>query len=64
MAKKAFVTGGSRGIGRGVAQVLSDEGYDVAITYHTAEKEAESLVEEVKAKGLRSFMYQANMEES
>lgn len=63
MAKKAFVTGGSRGIGRGVAQVLSDEGYDIAVTYHTAEKEAAELVKEIEAKGRRAFMYQANMEQ-
>lgn len=62
MAKKAFVTGGSRGIGRGVAQVLSEEGYDVAITYHTAENEAAEAVLEIESKNRRAFMYQADME--
>ncbi|MDD4772245.1 MAG: SDR family NAD(P)-dependent oxidoreductase [Eubacteriales bacterium] len=62
MAKKAFVTGGSRGIGRGVAQVLAEEGYDVAITYHTAEKEAAEAVKEIESKHRRAFMYQADME--
>lgn len=62
--KLAFITGGSRGIGRGVAQVLSDEGYDIAFTYHTAEAEAITLADEITAKGRRAFYWQASMEES
>ena len=39
--KKAIVTGGSRGIGRGIAIALAKDGYDVAITYATKAEEAE-----------------------
>lgn len=35
MQKLAFVTGGSRGIGRGIARRLLDDGYRVAIGYNT-----------------------------
>ena len=37
MKKTLFITGGSRGIGRGIALVFAQNGYDVAFTYHTAE---------------------------
>jgi Dehydrogenases with different specificities (related to short-chain alcohol dehydrogenases) len=60
--KKVFVTGGSRGIGRGIINVLSDAGYDVAFTYNSQEEEALSLKEEVIAKGRKCFCYQASME--
>ncbi len=42
----ALVTGGSRGIGKGIALVLADAGYDIAITY-TSKQE---LAVEVPAK--------------
>lgn len=60
--KKAFVTGASRGIGRGIAMVLAKAGYDVAITYNTKEDEAKALAEEITAMGRRCFYYQASME--
>ena len=33
--KKAFVTGGSRGIGRGIVEKLASDGYDVVFTYNS-----------------------------
>jgi NAD(P)-dependent dehydrogenase (short-subunit alcohol dehydrogenase family) len=62
-AKTAFVTGGSRGIGRGIVRVMSDEGYDIAFTYYSALDEAESLRAEVTAKGRHCFFYQASLHE-
>lgn len=59
---KAFVTGGSRGIGRGIVQVLSDSGYDVAFTYNTSKGDAESLADEVIGKGRQAYYFQAGME--
>lgn len=49
----ALVTGGSRGIGRGIALVLADAGYDVAITYTTKRELADSVAEQIKRKGRR-----------
>jgi NAD(P)-dependent dehydrogenase (short-subunit alcohol dehydrogenase family) len=62
MAKNAFITGGSRGIGAGIVQVLSDSGYDVAFTYNEMADSAEALKKEVEAKGRRCFYYQASLQ--
>lgn len=60
--KKAFITGGSRGIGRGIARVLAKEGYDVAITYNTQIQEAKSLAAEINGMGRKCLYYQASLE--
>jgi NAD(P)-dependent dehydrogenase (short-subunit alcohol dehydrogenase family) len=62
MAKKAFITGGSRGIGAGIVQVLSESGYDAAFTYNEMAEAAEALKKEVEARGRRCFYYQASLQ--
>lgn len=62
--KKAFVTGGSRGIGRGIVEDLAKNGYDVAFTYNTKEDEAKDVYEIVKSYGVRCFYYQASLEKA
>lgn len=47
----ALVTGGSRGIGRAVADALAQAGARVAINYHRDEGAASSLVREIRAGG-------------
>ncbi len=49
--KVALVTGGSRGIGRAVAEILARAGARVAVDYVKDARAAESLVEEVRAAG-------------
>lgn len=47
----AIVTGGSRGIGRGVVQALAREGAKVAFVYKGSKEAAESLAAEITAAG-------------
>lgn len=49
--KAALVTGGSRGIGRAVAEALARAGARVAINYHRDESAADSVVEEIRGGG-------------
>lgn len=63
MRKKAFVTGGSRGIGKGIVRELAARGYDVAFTYNSQQQEAEQLMEELKNQGVEAFTFQASLEQ-
>ena len=51
----ALVTGGSRGIGRATALRLAQEGADVAVSYASRAREAEQVVEQVRALGRRGL---------
>lgn len=49
--KTALVTGGSRGLGRSMALHLAAKGYNVVLTYKSAEAQAEEVVGAVRALG-------------
>lgn len=51
----AFVTGGSRGIGRAIALALTEAGARVALTYRTEKEKAQSVVEAIKAREGRAL---------
>ncbi len=59
--KVAFVTGGSRGIGRAIVIKLAAHGADVAFTYRQNEDAARSVVEEVKLLGRRCICFKADV---
>jgi 3-oxoacyl-[acyl-carrier protein] reductase len=55
--KRALVTGGSRGIGAATALLLAEYGVDVAIGYRSRREDAERIVEQARAAGVRAFAY-------
>jgi 3-oxoacyl-[acyl-carrier protein] reductase len=58
--KVALVTGGSRGIGAGIAVRLADEGADVALTYQRDDDRAASVVKQIEALGRRALAVRAD----
>ncbi|HEY4568153.1 MAG TPA: glucose 1-dehydrogenase [Kribbella sp.] len=59
--KVAVVTGGSRGIGRGISVGLAAAGADVAVNYRGNQKEADEVVEDVQKLGGRGIAVQADV---
>ena len=51
--KRAVVTGGSKGIGAGIALALAREGADVVVTYHSDAAGAEAVTQQITALGRR-----------
>lgn len=59
--KVALVTGGSRGIGKSICLKLASEGFDIALVYSSSAAEAENVVEEIRALGVRAKAYQCDV---
>lgn len=59
--KTALVTGGSRGIGRGIALKLAENGCKVAINYRQNEAAALDTLERVPKLGSDGFVIQADV---
>jgi 3-oxoacyl-[acyl-carrier protein] reductase len=60
----ALVTGASRGIGRAIAVGLATAGADVAITYHSRERDARRASAEIERAGRRALVVQADVARS
>jgi NAD(P)-dependent dehydrogenase (short-subunit alcohol dehydrogenase family) len=60
-ARHALVTGGSRGIGRGITLKLAEQGVHVAINYLKDEASAKATLEQVRARGADGFVVQADV---
>jgi NAD(P)-dependent dehydrogenase (short-subunit alcohol dehydrogenase family) len=54
MADVILVTGGGRGIGAAVALLAAQRGFDVAVNYRADERAASSVVDAVRATGMRA----------
>jgi glucose 1-dehydrogenase len=61
LGRKVLVTGSSKGIGRGIAVRLAQEGADVVINYNSDARGAEEALAEVQALGRRGAIIRANL---
>lgn len=58
--KTAIITGGSRGIGKGIVEIFAQHGANVAFTYSSSAEAAETLAKEVSELGVKAKAYQSN----
>ena len=59
--KVALVTGGSRGLGKGVALALAEQGITTIVNYHRDDAAAEKTVKEITEKGHRAQALKADV---
>ena len=59
--KTVVVTGGSRGIGKCIAENLAKEGYNVVLNYNKSVKEAKKIKEELENEGIKIEIYKADV---
>jgi 3-oxoacyl-[acyl-carrier protein] reductase len=60
-SKVALITGGAKGIGRGVALDLATRGWSVAICYRTSAREADEVIDGVKQTGNAGLALQCDV---
>jgi len=58
--KTVIITGASRGIGKGIAEVFARHGANIAFTYRSSEKEAKDLEKELSVNGCKVKGYKSD----
>ena len=59
--KNALITGSSRGVGRGIALKLADEGARIAVHYYQNREAAEATLQKIRERGSEGFLVQADV---
>jgi len=58
--KNVLITGGSRGIGKGIVETFSKHGAQVGFTYNSSQQPADELVEKLANSGTKAKAYQSD----
>ena len=58
--KVAIITGASRGIGKGIAEVFAEQGATIAFTYASSDEKARAFEAELAAKGVKAKGYKSD----
>lgn len=58
--KTAIITGASRGIGKGIAEVFAKQGANIAFTYSSSEEAAKTLENELINEGVKAKAYKSD----
>jgi 3-oxoacyl-[acyl-carrier protein] reductase len=59
--KTVIITGASRGIGRSIAELLANNGYNILINYNNSERIAFDLYNKLKSEGLSVKLFKADV---
>ena len=59
-AKTVIITGASRGIGKGIAEVFAKQGANIAFTYRSSDEKAKALEDELSANGCKVKGYKSD----
>ncbi len=62
--KNVFISGGSRGIGAAIAKKMAEVGANVAFTYSKSQEQAQAMVKEIEATGVKALAIQADAMEA
>ncbi len=61
MSKVAFITGGTRGIGKQIAITLAKEGYDIAINYRKENEDLKDTKQKIEMQNVKCFTVQGDV---
>ena len=61
MSKVAFITGGTRGIGREIVITLAKEGYDIAVNYRTENEDLELTRKQIESLNVKCLLVQGDV---
>lgn len=59
--ERILITGGNRGIGRAIAYLLAESGYDIDLTYNSGKEEAEETGKRISSLGRNVSTYQVDL---
>jgi 3-oxoacyl-[acyl-carrier protein] reductase len=59
--KVSIITGATRGIGKGIAELFADQGSHIIFTYVSSDEKARAMEEELKAKGVKAKGFKFNV---